>query len=279
MSRDIYAIPHLDPADRRAELVARMMAARGLPAAQRAPVAAWGARAHGLDLSPRFAALSPQAREEVLARLAQVWLEEALLIERAGMVFASQMALDADTIEARELYATFAADEARHHHALTPFVDAPAPSLFHGWLEQVITSSSVAVRVVVVQVVLEGWGLEHYGRLAEACEDPDLAVVLRAILRDEAWHHQSGVLAIQAAPMSREAFEEATSLLRALAGFIDAGPSATLSVLEAVTGEAGWAAELDVAGYVASRRATLNRLLERAGLAELAARAGFSTAR
>jgi hypothetical protein len=235
-----------------------------VPAARRArwPASWWG-------IAPWIGNLPPDRVEAVLARLSDDLLGEALHVERAGMVFAAGMVLSAPTLEERSLYAVFGADEARHHAALLALLpDPPAPTAFHAWLHEVITRARHDVRVVVVQVVLEGWGLRHYRAMADATTDPATAAVLRAILDDEARHHGSGALIAGERGLDPAGVEEAVGWLLPLIGALRAGP---LGVADALTDElgpveGGWLARLGVEAHAAPRLALLRELLDGPGL-------------
>jgi hypothetical protein len=127
----------------------------------------------------RFRGLDSAVRGRVLAHCGDALLQEALHIETMGVAFAARMALLATTVEERMLYGFFAAEEATHLAGVSRFASrCPAEGPFLAMLDELIAEGDRATLVLVVQVVLEGWGLDHYRGLARACRGPALAGVL-----------------------------------------------------------------------------------------------------
>lgn len=242
-----------------ASLGAEVRPAGGLP---------WSAAFFGLDRVAVWRAAPDAVREAVRARCCAATLGEAVAIERAGLAFTARMVLLAETVDERLLYASFAGDEARHFAALRPWAPAaPASGPFLDLLAEVIETAARADLVVLVQVVLEGWGLVHYRALAEASADPGLAAVLRGILKDEARHHGGGLVLAQ--PLGPAG-------LRALAALLDlvrVGPVGVIADLEAELGpfdaaqRRRIAVELGAWTHARERLELLRGLLLRAGQA------------
>lgn len=246
-------------------------------------VVPWTAEDYGLTRVARFQRAGADTQRAVVARCAATQLSEALDIENIGMAYAARMLIGAETVEERQLYATIAADEAVHHAALAPFAAAsPDEGPFLGLLGRLVEHGDRATQVLVVQVVLEGWGIEHYRALARTCCEPALAAVLRGIVEDEARHHGSGVVL---APR-RPAAEAAVDVMSAFLDMVRVGPQAVLAALDAELGPATRAErvqdleELDIAGHAGSRLLLIRRLLHKGGadavVAALDARGRFT---
>ena len=239
----------------------------------------WDADAYGLSGVDGYVQAQSATQSAVLQRCAADQLEEALHIENIGMAYAARMLLGSDTIEERQLYATIAADEALHHAALTPFVPrleaagtrAPAP--FLSLLERLVVEGDRATRLLVVQVVLEGWGMDHYRGLARSCADPTLAAVLTRIVDDEARHHGSGVILATRLPAGDAAVDVLTSFL----DMVRVGPQAVLAALIGCVGPMSRPeritalSQLRTEDRAGAQLLLIRRLLEKAGATAIVA--------
>ncbi len=232
----------------------------------------WAPARFGLERVEVWREAPEAAQAAVLWQICQETLQEALYIERAGLAFTARMILLAETVDERVLYATFAGDEARHYAALLPWVVAPRPEgAFLDLLADLIETGTRADLVVLVQVVLEGWGLAHYRGLAETCHDPALAAVFRSILRDEARHHGGGLVLVDGLSPA------GLDTLAALLGMVAAGPQSVVAALEHQLGpfdrarRTGIFHDLGGEAHALERLGLLRSLLLRAGLSDTVA--------
>lgn len=225
--------------DRFERLLNQALAAAGaspvvpIEASRRPP--AWPAILFGLDRARLFRSASKEAREAILRACERDLLREAHFIEKAGMAFAARMVLDSASVDERMLYGLFAADEARHFALIRPWLPEPAPAdkdPFLTLLAEVIESGSRPLRLFVIQVVLEGWGLTHYRRLAAGCGEPQLKTVLESILRDEARHHGSGVLLFRECGAGAAEEDAIVGVLDRFLGMVRCGPQAVVAAVE-----------------------------------------------
>ncbi|AVH64385.1 ferritin-like domain-containing protein [Nostoc sp. 'Peltigera membranacea cyanobiont' N6] len=167
-------------------------------------------------------------------------LEESYFIEKAGVGYMAKMVLLAETVEERMLYALFTADEATHLHQISYFLPEMEVSStddpFLRLLSEVVESADKTVLLFVLQVVLEGWGLSHYRRLAKECRYPVLAELFSSFLQSESRHHATGTTLFNQITVS--AFSE-TTILDVLAQFlfmVQVGPQSLLTAIEQVKG-------------------------------------------
>jgi rubrerythrin len=229
----------------------------------------WDAAFLGLDRSRLFRRLSDTQQRAVLASASDDLLSEAWRVEQAGLLFTARMVTLAPTHHERALYASFAGDEARHLAALTPWLrgDASPPTPFHLLLAEVIERASRPVLVLIVQVVLEGWGLRHYRDLARAARHPALAEAFHTILVDEARHHGAGALLVVERPPTDEVIDEALPYLRRLLDMVRAGPLGLVAAVETATGplsppdHAALLDDLDALAHTTARLDLLRGLL------------------
>ena len=281
-------LPEVGAGDALVDLVAAVVRKRRGASHAGAPPAAgthahWDAGFFGLDRVGVFAAAAPAAQDAVLERCGRGLLTEAFYIEKAGVAFAAKMILLAPTIDERKLYAMFAADEATHLHGIGAFVDAPedAPrsNPFLALLSELIEDGERDSLQMVIQIVLEGWGLAHYRSLRDGCQDESLRGLFTAILADEAAHHGSGVLLIGERRLGAASRERVLATMTRFLAMVQAGPQAVAGAVEAELGPLSTAArirlfdELDAERHSAARLAQLRDLMcKTPGGAELAAR-------
>lgn len=202
----------------------------------------WTLADYGLDqvTCVQTAPLAVQA--QLREQLALSRLQEAWSIEKAGMCFAAKMSLLAETINEQKLYSLFAAEEARHFHFIDQTLGERVPSEpdpFIGLLNEMIISAGRQSLQFLVQVVLEGWGIEHYAMLQQSCQDAGLKTSLRKILVDEAAHHGSGLALFKEAHLSRSEREYILEMMNHFLGMVQIGPVSVLQILETQFG--GWA--------------------------------------
>lgn len=151
-----------------------------------------------LKSSSLWKAKSKDAKNAILISLGQKILQEAYFIECAGMAYAAKMNLAAQTKEEREFYCFVAEEEAKHLRMVeslanfsTSLETIPSFALLIGEIIQEATKSS---HLLLIQILLEGWGLNYYKTLAKSARDENVASAFKAILKDEIRHHSAGIL-------------------------------------------------------------------------------------
>jgi len=195
----------------------------------------WGAAHFSLSKVSAFVDASDDERDLIIAELSRLLVEEAFYIEKAGMAFASKMALLSESTEERMLYCLFGAEEASHLAMIAAFMkEAPAPARtqpFLGFLGELIETGERQALLLCVQVLLEGWGIQHYYSLAEGCQDKSLKAALVRILADEGRHHGSGVLLCDPSQLGRHDSAALLEALRRLYAMIQVGPQAVVGAI------------------------------------------------
>jgi len=157
------------------------------------------------------------------------------------MYFAAKMNLLAANTQERMLYSMFAADEAVHFHWLCSYVPAALltaehPEPFLALLHDVLCQEGKDTLIYIVQVLLEGWGLQHYHALAHDCQEAGLTAIFKHIIRDEARHHASGLVLCRAQPLSAPQVSHMVELLQRLFFMVQVGPQTVVSIIEHVKG-------------------------------------------
>lgn len=270
-----FELPRVSGVPELSRIVARRA---GAPAARASAPTLWRADFFALEDCSLFASLPPASREGVLAQLSFGLLEEALFIERAGMAYDAKMVLLAESCEERMLYSHFGAEEASHFAAVEALMGTDAreaqPTHFHRWLERGVVSGDRASLILVMQVVMEGWGIDHYRRMARGTHDADARATFMKILRDEAGHHGAGVASFRQCELGAREIELSVMLLRELFEMVRMGPFSVVEAIDAASGglsgqqRAQLLDELDAENHVRSRMARLLQLITESGASE-----------
>jgi len=233
-------LPHLEAAHRlHPVLSSALKKAINVPKSKRGPY--WLADFFGLTACDEFKEASDAQQNQILKLCSDGLLYEAYYIEKSGMAYAAKMSLLSETTEERMLYSLFASEEASHFEMIRAFVARPPadePSNpFLGLLSELIESGDRTSLIFVIQIVLEGWGITHYRRIAAACEDSELKVVLEHILKDEARHHGSGMVLFEAESMNTETRECIAQVMTKFLYMIRLGPQSVVAAIETVLGQ------------------------------------------
>lgn len=252
---------------------------RGAAHARRPAAEPWGAEHFGLQNASAFRSLDSERRRAVLGDCARGVLEEAFFIEKLGLAFAAKMALLAESTEERAAHCLFAADEAVHLAQVGAFIPEPADDTNDGflrWLAEVIEDMPAQASRLLIQVLLEGWGISHYRELAKSCREPALANVLSSIARDEVLHHGAGVALFDASRLQGKQRREAADRVAQLFDMVRAGPVRVAQAVERAHGGLGKDSyarlfvELEAREQVEKRLVLLRKLLGSAGASFLA---------
>ncbi|MEM6928575.1 MAG: ferritin-like domain-containing protein [Myxococcota bacterium] len=255
--------------------------------------AVWSPGFFDLDAVPAFRAAPETTQRAILADCARGTLLEAYFIEKAGVSYAAKMILLAPTAEERSLYAMFAAEEAGHLDAMGAALGPSAKDAdwqsdpFLGWLRTIVEQADRPTSQLVVQLVLEGWGLKHYASMRDGCHDAALRSVFDRIVADEAAHHGSAVQLLRDTSLDRATVRQAVDLLADLLAMVKMGPARVMGALERGLGGFTAAqrrqahASMQSDRHVAHRLQILRRCLEkvpavRPVVAGLVERGGFA---
>lgn len=234
-----FNLPHTDNDDR-----LRRILTAALPNENNYPnypqLNYWDAEFFNLHQVKIFQQSNINEQSTILELANRSLLEESYFIEKAGVGYMAKMVLLAETVEERMLYGLFTADEATHLHQISHFlpqmevinIDDP----FLRLLSEVVESADKTVLLFVLQVILEGWSLSHYRRLAKECRYPVLAELFYSFLQSESRHHATGTTLFNQITVS--ALSQ-TTILDVLAQFlfmVQVGPQSLLAAIEQVKG-------------------------------------------
>lgn len=232
-------LPHTDPDDR-----LRRILTAALPN-QVADVLYpelnyWDAEFFNLHQVKIFQDAIASEQSAILHLVNRSLLEESYFIEKSGVGYMAKMVLLAETVEERMLYGLFTADEATHLSQISCFLpemevtDSNHP--FLRLLAEVVESADKTVLLFVLQVVLEGWGLSHYRRLAKECRHPVLAELLSSFLQAEARHHGTGTTLFNRISVSASSQAAILDVLTQFLLMVQVGPQNVLASIERVKG-------------------------------------------
>jgi hypothetical protein len=224
----------------------------------------WPAEFFGLHQSTLFLQAGLEQQIEILSRCSQHLLQEAYFIEKSGLAYCAKMVLLAETTEAAQAYSLIGADEATHLHWVSPYIQPSCRTeptgIFLDFLTALIEEGDANCLAYLLQVILEGWGLQHYKSLAADCLDPNLQTLFLDIIRDEALHQQTGTLLFQPEKLS---VSQRSFLLDSLATFLDmvrAGPQALVIQVESVLGHLNTQQKTLLLQQISAAEQTANKL-------------------
>lgn len=230
----------------------------------------WNADSLGLSSVGLFNALDLESRENVLRLHTADLMREAAYIEVAGLSYTARMSLESSKLDQRLFYATMAAEEAKHFSLLRPFVEddafAKGPDAFTGLIGQMIVEADREQVIFLIQVLLEGWGLNHFNWMAVNCQNDSLKAIFKIILKDEARHHAAG-LALASCKVRLEDLR-VVQWLEVILESVRLGPVRLLSALQSSTGALSGCLrqqvldELDARSTVVENLARLTSLIE-----------------
>ncbi|MFB2976823.1 ferritin-like domain-containing protein [Microseira sp. BLCC-F43] len=233
-------LPHATPNDRLRRVLTAALPNQGSPTVS-LNFHYWEAEFFNLDRVKVFQAANDAEQSAILQLANRSLLEEAYYIENAGVGYMAKMVLLAETIEERMLYGLFVADEATHLSQISCFLPeielTGSNDPFLDLLAEVVEGTDKTVLLFVLQVVLEGWGLSHYRRLAKECHHQVLAEVFYSFLDVEARHHATGSLLFEEIPISKSSQTLIIELLARFLMMVQVGPQNVLAAIAQVKGD------------------------------------------
>lgn len=192
----------------------------------------WGEEFFHLKAATAWKMLTDEDRKIILTNLAQKILQEAYFIENAGMAYAGKMNLAAKTKEEREFFCFVGEEEARHLRMVEALCNFPTsldsiPS-FALLIGDIIQEAGKVSHLLLIQILLEGWGLNYYKSLQKMSLDENVSNVFKAILKDEIRHHSAGVILFNThknqTGMNKEDTDEFLGYLERIAFMVKIGP-------------------------------------------------------
>jgi hypothetical protein len=197
----------------------------------------WPAEHFGLEKSSLFRALSLFEQEKILILHSNHVLNEAYFIEQAGMKFAAKMILQAELTENAQFYCFMSSDEAVHLQILKKYLKLSDSNFlkqnsFLQLLHQIIEELEPQKLLYLVQIILEGWGQNHYLKLSKSCLNQEFKSDLQKILKDEALHTLAGKTLLKPKSFSIEQKTDLIDKLSAYASMIRKGELSSIKIID-----------------------------------------------
>lgn len=192
----------------------------------------WSPEFFHIEKSKYFNALNSYERDEVLANCAALILNEAIAIEHAGIYFGHKMALLAKTEQERHYYTHLALEELNHLNLLrsqgAECDFSNKPSMGQG-LTSLIEQEKRLPLILLIQIVLEGWGINYFNGLVDFTTNQDIKNIFREILSDEYKHHAGGLVLFKSEKSILTVVDKAN--LQMLIDELKLGPSNIAAIL------------------------------------------------
>jgi rubrerythrin len=156
----------------------------------------WSADFFNLTESPFWTKLNDATKQSFLMTQSELIISEILGIEHAGVAYANKMATYAKNTDERQFYTSVAQEELLHLKWIQTFVKPNTdlePSSFSQMIGNLIENETRASLVILIQILLEGWGIDYYSRLIKGTQHSQIQNVLKEILSDESRHHAGGL--------------------------------------------------------------------------------------
>jgi hypothetical protein len=197
----------------------------------------WQADYFQLEQTVFFKNLNEAAQFRILKTLNMELLTEIFFIERCGMYYAAKMGLLAESAKERAMFGIMSGDESLHYLWVSSICgpmdpDAYKHQSFLKFLDAVLLEEDKNILIAVIQVILEGWGLRHYRKLADFSHHQNATTALRQIIKDEAYHHGAGLILFDAEKQTRQKDQRLTDILKEFFDMIRCGPQRVLASVE-----------------------------------------------
>lgn len=233
-------LPHIDREDKINRILSAALDKRGesISTNIETPLNYWNQEYFNLHKVKIFQESTAREKSLILQLCNLEILQEAYFIEKAGVGYMGKMILLSETTEERMLYGLFAGDEVNHLSKISGFLPVPktSNSQFLTLLEEVVETDDKTVLLFVLQVVLEGWGLTHYRRIAKYCQNMRLRSILNSFLQDESRHHATGVTLFEKISLTKYSQETITEILAMFLQMVQVGPQSVVKAIEQVKG-------------------------------------------
>lgn len=206
------------------------------PEMKRTDVPVWDDHFFHLHRCEAWKEIPADVKNEILLSLGEKILQEAYFIENAGMAYAGKMNLCARSKEERQFYCFVAEEETKHLRMIENLsgfnksLDS-IPS-FAMLIGEIIQEAAAPSQLLLIQILLEGWGLNYYKSLQKAAKDEAVSNVFKAILKDEIRHHSAGVILFNAyGDMSADEKYQFLGYLERIAFMVKIGPFSVCETL------------------------------------------------
>lgn len=200
----------------------------------------WDADHFNLHKSTLFLQATDQQQYTILEKCSQDLISESYFVEKSAFAYCAKMMLLAENTEIAQVYSMIANEEAIHLEWITPYMDVDkrhgSPGEFFKFLSYLIETCDANLLPYLVQIILEGWGLQHYKKLAHGCLDERLKGVFLDIVRDEALHHHTGEVVFSARQATESQYFFIEECLKSYADMVRFGPQQVVNAIDEALG-------------------------------------------
>jgi hypothetical protein len=161
----------------------------------------------GTEFYPR---LSPEEQKEVEIRVSAWRLSQFLHGEQGALLVASQLVNPVPELDCKLYASTQVVDEGRHVEVFEKYVKKlhkiyPVDPLLKGLIDEILTSPHWELKLLGMQMLIEGLAIAAFNLMHKQTGDPTLAQLLDYVLQDEGRHVNFGYFALKRALPDMEA--------------------------------------------------------------------------
>lgn len=224
----------------------------------------WGPEHYNLHKSKLFLQATEEQQVQILQRCSRSLVAESYFVEKSAFAYCAKMMLLADTTEIAQVYSMIANEEAIHLEWITPYMDVSERDSPQGeffvFLSDLIETCDANLMPYLVQVILEGWGLQHYKSLAKGCQHPNLKAIFLNIARDEALHHHTGEVVFNASRMTAQQHLFMEDCLKKYTEMVRYGPQFVVAIVDEVLGGMSITDKLEFLTNIGARETAQQKL-------------------
>jgi len=224
----------------------------------------WGPELWNLETVSHYQNLSQEYQEQLLYQLSDGLLMDSCHIESMGMNYCSKMNLHSRSEEEKIFYSFMAQEEAAHFLQLKPWFpknyEGLMPSSFCQVLQKIINEGDRRSCFLLIQILLEGWGISYYQSLKDLSRDDSLKEVFTDILKDESRHHSAGVILYNHEDSTDLSNSFIQNALEELLKMVRVGPYYALQALERTSGSMTLSQRVKTLEQMKARDMTHNKL-------------------
>ena len=151
-----------------------------------------------------FTRLSPEEQREIEIRVSAWRLSQFLHGEQGALVVCGQLVNSIPELDAKLYASTQVMDEGRHVEVFEKYVKKlhkiyPVDPLLKGILDEILTTNSWELKLVGMQMLVEGLAIAAFNVMRKQTSDPTLSTLLDYVMQDEGRHVNFGYFALRRA--------------------------------------------------------------------------------
>ena len=195
-----------------------------------------------------FTRLSPEEQKEIEIRVSAWRLSQFLHGEQGALVVCGQLVNSIPELDAKLYASTQVVDEGRHVEVFEKYVKKlhkiyPVDPLLKSILDEILTTNSWELKLVGMQMLVEGLAIAAFNVMRKQTADPTLATLLDYVMQDEGRHVNFGYFALRRAipemeSSKRESLED--FCFKACDALYSRDERTGFQSIKQVWGEMGW---------------------------------------